>query len=88
MIEVLLFASAREAAGKASLTITPTPTCTMTTETIKLEIIKICPTLAAMFDENEDSLILALNQEYVLPGQVFDIKDGDEVAVIPPISGG
>jgi molybdopterin converting factor small subunit len=33
-----------------------------------------------------DSLAVAVNQEYARPGDV--LKDGDEVALLPPVSGG
>jgi len=36
----------------------------------------------------EDSVILAVNQEYITPDQTVQLKPGEEVAVIPPISGG
>lgn len=32
--------------------------------------------------------VLALNQEYIEKDSVEPLKDGDEVALIPPISGG
>jgi molybdopterin converting factor small subunit len=38
--------------------------------------------------QDEDSITLALNEEYVPMGEVWKIKDGDTVALIPPISGG
>lgn len=34
------------------------------------------------------TVTLALNQEYVDPERDVTLKDGDEVAFIPPISGG
>mmetsp|Transcript_7162 Transcript_7162/g.16415 ORF Transcript_7162/g.16415 Transcript_7162/m.16415 type:complete len:88 (+) Transcript_7162:46-309(+) len=34
------------------------------------------------------SAFLAINDEYVTPDQVVTLKAGDDVAVIPPISGG
>lgn len=34
------------------------------------------------------TVTLALNQEYVDPERDVPLKDGDEVAFIPPISGG
>ena len=37
---------------------------------------------------DEDSLTLALNEEYVPHGEVKDLKNGDTLALIPPISGG
>jgi molybdopterin converting factor small subunit len=37
---------------------------------------------------DEDNLTLALNEEYIPTGQVFPLKQGDTVALIPPISGG
>lgn len=37
---------------------------------------------------DEDNLTLALNEEYVPAGQVLPLKQGDTVALIPPISGG
>lgn len=35
---------------------------------------------------DEDCLTLALNEEYVR--EVIDLKNGDTIALIPPISGG
>ena len=37
---------------------------------------------------DEESLTLAVNEEYVHAGQVLHLKSGDTVALIPPISGG
>ena len=37
---------------------------------------------------DEESLTLALNEEYVPSGEVLDLKNGDTIALIPPISGG
>ena len=36
----------------------------------------------------EKSLLVAVNQEYIGAEQTLQLKGGDEVAVIPPISGG
>lgn len=36
----------------------------------------------------EGNLIVAVNQEYTEREQLIHLKAGDEVAVIPPISGG
>ena len=45
------------------------------------------PNLSSMV-KDEDSLTLALNEEYVASGEVIDLKNGDTIALIPPISGG
>ena len=37
---------------------------------------------------DEESLTLALNEEYIPEGEVLPLKAGDVVALIPPISGG
>lgn len=37
---------------------------------------------------DEESLTLALNEEYVQTGEVIKLKAGDIIALIPPISGG
>jgi len=35
-----------------------------------------------------DSIVLAVDQEYAQPSQVFDCRSLKEVAIIPPLSGG
>ena len=45
------------------------------------------PKLASLVLD-EESLTLALNEEYVPTGEVVPLKAGDVVALIPPISGG
>ena len=37
---------------------------------------------------NEDNITLALNEEFVPSRTTLPLKDGDVVALIPPISGG
>ena len=37
---------------------------------------------------DEESITLALNEEYLPSGEIVQLKDGDTVALIPPISGG
>jgi len=37
---------------------------------------------------DEEMITLAVNEEYVPDGEVMQLKFGDTVAIIPPISGG
>ncbi|XP_009892521.1 PREDICTED: molybdopterin synthase sulfur carrier subunit-like [Charadrius vociferus] len=49
------------------------------------EIVKVHPRLAVI----QDQVVFAVRQEYVLLGdQLLVLQPGDEVAIIPPISGG
>jgi molybdopterin converting factor small subunit len=85
-ITILLFASAREAAGGVGkVTLDVDADCN--TSTIRTILAELYPKLAATVLD-EDSLTLALNEEYVASGQVLTLKAGDTIALIPPISGG
>jgi molybdopterin converting factor small subunit len=98
-ITVLFFASAREAAGdisSATLVLDDTLTTSLdkeggvgvpNTQILRQKLAEIYPGLASMV-QDEENLTLALNEEYVASGQVLPLKDGDTVALIPPISGG
>ena len=53
----------------------------------RTKLASLYPKLATMVLD-EENLTLALNEEYVPMGEVLKLKDGDTVALIPPISGG
>mmetsp|Transcript_27744 Transcript_27744/g.41006 ORF Transcript_27744/g.41006 Transcript_27744/m.41006 type:complete len:96 (-) Transcript_27744:210-497(-) len=86
MVKVLLFASAREAAGNVS-----SIHCQVgaNADTAKLRgiLANLYPKLSPLVLD-EGSITLALNEEYVAEGTVLPLKSGDVVALIPPISGG
>jgi sulfur-carrier protein len=85
-IKILFFASAREAvSGLAETSIKVKEGCT--TNELRKILADQYPRLADMV-LNQDILTLALNEEYVATGQDPVLKDGDTVALIPPISGG
>ena len=86
-INVLFFASAREAAGNISNTTLELTKEESTTAGLRNKLADKYPGLASMV-KDEDNLTLALNEEYVTSGQVLPLKGGDTVALIPPISGG
>ena len=77
-VHVRLFASYREAAGTARLE-TPLPTGSRVGELLELLAQRI-PVLKAAKG------MIAVNQTYV--GTDVELHDGDEVAFIPPVSGG
>ena len=59
----------------------------VTTTTLRHKLASMFPKLSTLVLD-EDNLTLALNEEYVEPGNVVNLKTGDTVALIPPISGG
>mmetsp|Transcript_5197 Transcript_5197/g.9119 ORF Transcript_5197/g.9119 Transcript_5197/m.9119 type:complete len:93 (-) Transcript_5197:222-500(-) len=87
-VQVLLFASAREAAGNVS-----SVECSFgadeiaDTATLRRQLADRYPKLAPLVMD-ESSLTLAVNEEYVPEGETIVLKTGDTVALIPPISGG
>ena len=88
-IKVLYFASAREARGKREERVTLAEGAT--TETLIAALLELCPALTAVMR----TAVLALNEQYLESSSDGDgglaaaaLKSGDEVAVIPPISGG
>ena len=85
-IQVLFFASAREAAGNTS-SLELELEAGADTGTLRKTLAELFPNLAPMVLE-EENLTLALNEEYVISGHIIPLKTGDTVALIPPISGG
>jgi len=80
-VKVLFFASAREAAGCQDLTL-PSDGESWSEADLWARLEQKVPALAAQ----RSSVRLARNQEYLSAnGRIFP---GDEVAVIPPVSGG
>ena len=57
------------------------------TRVLRKKLAELYPKLATLVLD-EDNITLALNEEYVASGQILSLKNGDTVALIPPISGG
>jgi molybdopterin converting factor subunit 1 len=84
-IRVLFFASAREAAQTSETSLQVDSNCD--TRQLRTILADAYPSLTALIMD-EESITFALNEEYVLEGQAIALKEGDTVALIPPISGG
>jgi molybdopterin synthase catalytic subunit len=77
---VLFFGAARDAVGHDQVKLTlATPA---TTESAKSEVLSSFPAL----ERFGKSLLFAVNQEYAEPER--EIREGDELALFPPVSGG
>src|SRR5689334_23795828 len=79
-ITILLFGQARETVGAASLELELAQPATVAGAFARL--VAAHPKLAAM----ERSLLFAINEEYA--GREQPLSDGDQLAVLPPVSGG
>jgi MoaE-MoaD fusion protein len=79
-VKVLLFAMLREAAGESQLDLTLDDSALGSA--VLAELAQRLPERRALIDRSA----LAINEVYA-PADVV-LKDGDTVAVIPPVSGG
>eukprot|EP01083_Nonionella_stella_P159372 519822_1 len=86
-VKILFFASAREAAGGITSTSVELDSDGADTKVLRTKLASLYPKLANLV-QDEENLTLALNEEYVPMGEVLKLKEGDTVALIPPISGG
>ncbi len=77
-MRVLFFAQLKDATGCDSVEIAPS----LNAELLWVELLKRFPKLAA----HRANVRLAKNWEYAAPNAQF--SDADEVALIPPVSGG
>ena len=84
-VNVLFFAKAREIVGRHSSTLTlDLKSNTTTGDQILRLILEQVPGLANI----SESIVLAVDQEYTSPDQTIVLKEGSEIALIPPLSGG
>jgi MoaE-MoaD fusion protein len=79
-IHVLLFATLKDLAGRNRLTVTVQDGATVTD--VRNALVALYPNMAA----NVAAAIAAVNEEYAFAGDA--VKDGDQVAFFPPVSGG
>ena len=82
-MQVLLFASAREAAGTRCYVYEGAEE-TQSAKAILQRVVQQHPALESVLK----ACVLALNHEYIEADRNVEVKDGDELAVIPPLSGG
>jgi molybdopterin synthase catalytic subunit len=80
-ITVLLFATLKDIAGTNRISLT-LPGDTATVADVRSAMTERVPQIAA----NLDAAISAVNEEYAFPPD--PVKDGDQVAFFPPVSGG
>jgi molybdopterin converting factor subunit 1 len=79
-VRVLLFAALREAVGEKSLELELRDSATVADLLAQLEA------KHRVFAGHRGKLLVARNEERALPTAV--LHDGDEIALLPPISGG
>lgn len=79
-VRVLLFASLREAVGQREIEVSLADGATM--ETLRERVGEQYPAAQGVLR----SVVCAVDEEYVRPGH--QLRDGDRVALIPPVSGG
>ena len=79
-VTIRLFASYREKVGKAQVSMDLPDNATV--GSLAEEVLRVYPRLAP----DPRSLVVAVNQEY--REHLYALNDGDEVALIPPVSGG
>ncbi|XP_014256852.1 molybdopterin synthase sulfur carrier subunit [Cimex lectularius] len=80
-VKLLFFAKARELSGKKEALLDLPQSSTSYKELLEV-IVK-----EHSLDLIKANVILAQNEEYIETGEV-ELKEGDEIAVIPPLSGG
>lgn len=81
-INILFFALARELVGQESIELSVSKNST--TKTVLNIVLGRYPRLTQL----AESSIFAVNQEFIDQGTELQLSAGDEVAFIPPISGG
>jgi len=80
-VTLLLFAKAKEIVGQPELAVR-LPSV-ISAESLKEKLLALCPALEKL----GKTFIVAHNENYVESGQLT-LRSGDELAIIPPISGG
>src|SRR5215213_1583210 len=80
-VNVLLFATLKDRAGRSTLTVT-LPGEQATVAEVRESLVALYPALAM----NMPSAVCAVNQEFAFPQE--PVRNGDEVAFFPPVSGG
>lgn len=80
-IKVLFFAKAKDIAltSESKLTLSPKQT---------FESLITVITTKYNLEQIQNSITIALNSNFCIPGDEILLKNGDEIAIIPPLSGG
>lgn len=78
-VQILFFASLRERTGHKTMELEIASG--MTAQSLLAQLRRDIPAMA-----DAGRISLAVNEEYCEPSQV--LQDGDEIALIPPVSGG
>jgi molybdopterin converting factor subunit 1 len=81
-VQVLFFAKSREVTGCAQCSLELQDGAS--TLDLQQKLFSAWPALQGVMQ----TCVLALNQEYIQLGDAHALSDNDEVAVIPPLSGG
>lgn len=79
---VLFFAKARELIGQSSSPCTLPASCTYS------QLVTHIKTVFPQLNRLGDAFVLSLNEDYLEEEGLLHLSEGDELAVIPPISGG
>ena len=82
-VSLLLFAKARELVGSSSVNLS-VPSSTSTYSDLVTFILEAFPVLKRL----GGTFVLSLNENYIDQDSEISLGAGDELAVIPPISGG